>query len=560
MLQFKDYTLTSFLEGSTEAYSNLTALQTWRVKGSEVSYPVLLARSRSIAHFLANDGVKKGDAVAILGESCPNWTTAYFGINCAGAVAVPILPDFSEFDVQRIMNHSQAKVVFVNSKHASKVKGLGVKVIRMEDLFYIPDFESSDLKAVKFKDLGGIDTKATALSSDDMKVLEQRRPQEDDVASLIYTSGTTGTPKAVMLTNRNICWNAYVNSTTFIKITPGWDALSILPLSHVYEFTIGMLLLLISGVQIHYLGKAPSPASLMPALSEVRPHVVLSVPLLIEKVYRRALAPKIKEDTTLGKLYRNRLTAPFIKMILHSKVMKTFGGRVKFFGVGGAAFDPEAEAFFNEIRFPYAVGYGLTETSPLIAGFGPKAHSVGTVGFPIDGLSVKIDPENSEVLVKGPSVMKGYYRNDELNEEVFTKDGYFRTGDIGALTEEGRLVIKGRCKTMILGPSGENIYPESIEFLLDAEENVVESLVVADQTGRLTAMVHLDLETLKKKGIVAMENVEEYLEKILESVNSKLSAFSKIKNIKLQKVPFERTPSNKIKRFLYQQKVASTKA
>ena len=537
MKEPKEYTLTSMLETSAERFSNLTALQTWRDKQSAISYPDLLKRSLSVAHYLHWQGIGKGDRVAILGESCPNWGLAYLGINRAGAIAVPILPNFSKSEVQSILAHSGAVLAVVNSKNMDKVDGCGISIIRMEDMC-----EASS----------GVDTAGTILSESDKASLEKVRPEEDDVASIIYTSGTTGMPKAVMLTNRNIVWNAYVCSTPFIKIHPGWNALSILPMSHVYEFTIGFVLLLMNGVQIVYLGKAPSTDTLMPAMREIQPEVMLSVPLLIEKIYRRALLPKLKEGTRLGKLARNRLTAPIVYSIIGKKVRTIFGGRMRFFGVGGAAFDSEAESFFHKIHFPYALGYGLTETSPFIAGCGPKDQVPGTLGPVLDGLDVRLDPESGEVLIKGPSVMKGYYRNEELTREVFTEDGYFRTGDIGQF-KDGRLAIKGRCKTMILGPSGENIYPENIEFLINSEEDVLESLVVADQGG-LTAMIRLDMKALKKKGIIAIEAIQSRLDSILKAVNGKLSSFSRIRKAEIQEIPFERTPTDKIKRFLYQKK------
>ena len=537
MKEPKEYTLTSMLETSAERFSNLTALQTWRDKQSAISYPDLLKRSLSVAHYLHWQGIGKGDRVAILGESCPNWGLAYLGINRAGAIAVPILPNFSKSEVQSILAHSGASLAVVNSKNMDKVDGCGISIIRMEDMC-----EASS----------GVDTAGTILSESDKASLEKVRPSEDDIASIIYTSGTTGMPKAVMLTNRNIVWNAYVCSTPFIKIHPGWNALSILPMSHVYEFTIGFVLLLMNGVQIVYLGKAPSTDTLMPAMREIQPEVMLSVPLLIEKIYRRALLPKLKEGTRLGKFARNRLTAPIVYSIIGKKVRTIFGGRMRFFGVGGAAFDSEAESFFHRIHFPYALGYGLTETSPFIAGCGPKDQVPGTLGPVLDGLDVKLDPESGEVLIKGPSVMKGYYRNEELTREVFTEDGYFRTGDIGQI-KDGRLAIKGRCKTMILGPSGENIYPENIEFLINSEEDVLESLVVADQGG-LTAMIRLDMKALKKKGIIAIEAIQSRLDSILKAVNGKLSSFSRIRKAEIQELPFERTPTDKIKRFLYQKK------
>ena len=552
MLKLKDLTLTSVIEASASAFPHLNAVSTWREPESAMKFPVFLLRSRQIALFLLKKGVSKGDKVAILGESCPNWGLSYLAINRIGAIAVPILPNFSRDEVQSILKHSEAKFVVVNSKNASKVTGLDVELIRMDDMHHIPAKALKTFDGNNFKDLEGTDTAAFEVDNAALALLEEFRPHEEDLASIIYTSGTTGTPKAVMLTNRNIVWNAWVCSTPFIRIHPGWDALSILPMSHVYEFTIGFVLLLINGVCITYLGKAPSTDTLMPAMREVRPQVMLSVPLLIEKIYRRALLPKLKEGTKLGKLARNRLTAPFVHRIIGRKVRKTFGGRIRFFGVGGAAFDSEAEAFFHRIRFPYALGYGLTETAPFIAGCGPADQVPGTLGPVLKGLDVKLDPENSEVLIKGPSVMKGYYRNEELTREVFTEDGYFRTGDIGEF-RNGRLAIRGRCKTMILGPSGENIYPENIEFLINSEEDVIESLVVADQGG-LTAMIRLDMKALKKKGIVAIEAIQSKLDSIVKGVNSKLSSFSRIRKVEIRELPFERTPTDKIKRFLYQKK------
>lgn len=552
MIELKEYTLTTMLESATAAFRNLIALQTWRDEGSRITYGELLEQTFSFAQHIVAEGLSKGDRVAILGESCPHWGLSYLGVNRAGCVTVPILPNFSRDEVQGILAHSEAKLVVVNAKNASKVVGANVRIIRMEDLFLIDDSSLAFFDGKNFSDLDGVDTKGAVLSASDKAVLAERRLGEDDVVSIIYTSGTTGTPKAVMLTNRNVVWNAYVCSTPFIKITPGWNALSILPMSHVYEFTIGFLLLLINGVQIVYLGKAPSTDSLMPAFKEVQPEIMLSVPLLIEKIYRRALAPKIKEGTKLGKFARNKLTAPIVYRIIGKKVKTIFGGRLKFFGVGGAPFDAEAEAFFHRIHFPYALGYELTETSPFIAGCGPKDQVVGTLGPILAGLDVKLDPETDEVLIKGPSVMKGYYKNEALTREVFTEDGYFRTGDIGEF-RNGRLVIRGRCKTMILGPSGENIYPENIEFLINSEEAVVESLVIDDEGG-LTAMIRIDAKALKKKGIVAVDAIESYLNIVKSRVNEKLSSFSKIRKVEIQEEPFERTPTEKIKRFLYQRK------
>lgn len=547
-LEKGNYTIDKMVRACAQSYGTLTALTTYNKPETAIAYNQLEDMANEVALQLIRKGLPKGGKAAILSESCPNWGLSYFAINKAGAVAVPVLPNFSKTEVEKILEHSEAQYVFVNAANAAKIVDAKAKVIRIEDMAQIPVCEMKKLATCKFADLIGTSLLGTdSLKKKDQMMLEERAPKEDDIASIIYTSGTTGTPKGVMLTNKNLVWNAVTCSTPFIKIHRGWSALSILPLSHVYEFTIGLLLLLINGCTITYLGKAPSTNTLMPALKGVRPHIVLSVPLLIEKVYRRALAPKFKEGTTLAKFAGNRLTSRFVYNMVGRKVIKTFGGRLRFFGVGGSKLDPEVEAFLDKINFPYALGYGLTETSPFIAGCGPKDHVVGTLGAPIEGLDVRIAPEDGEIQLKGPSIMKGYYKMPELTKETFTEDGYFRTGDLGAF-EDGRLVIKGRSKSMILGSGGENIYPDNIESLINAQDFVVESLVVPEDRS-LTAMVRLDIKALNKtfKDI----DIQDFLEKIRSEVNQKLASFSRIHRIKLQETPFERTPTEKIKRYLY---------
>ncbi len=539
-LQEGQYTIACMLKECSKNYKNLKALEIYKKQDSAMSYSELEQKATSLASYLILGGIQKGDKIAILSESCPNWALSYFATNLAGAIAVPILPNFSKTEVEKILEHSESKCVFVNKTNVFKVESSNALAIQIETAHEIkPDFdtrkETSSLK-INFSQKANI-----------TEQLKLREPHEDDVASIIYTSGTTGTPKGVMLTNKNLVWNAITCSTPFITIHKGWSALSILPLSHVYEFTIGLLLLLINGCSITYLGKAPSQNTLMPALKNVRPHIVLSVPLLIEKVYKRALAPKFKERTMSAKLAKCVLTSRLIYSIVGYKVRKTFGGRLVFFGVGGSKLDPNAEAFLDKIHFPYALGYGLTETSPFIAGCGPKDHVVGTLGKPIEGLDVRIAPENGEIQLKGPSIMKGYYKMPDLTEMSFTSDGYFKTGDLGEF-KNGRLVIKGRSKSMILASGGENIYPDNIEELINSQDFVVESLVIPEDTS-LTAMVRLDLKELQK---VSKEiSIQDFLEKIRATVNEKLASFSKIHKIKLQEIPFERTPTEKIKRYLY---------
>lgn len=546
------YTIKNMIEECAELYSNNLALTTYKKPETSITFKQLNLWAKSTAAFLINNGVKKGTKVAILAESCPNWGLSYFAINMAGGIAVPILPNFSKDEVQKILDHCEAKFIFVNKANINKVvcseqNKNNIKVIRIEDMSFIASKEINYLASEGFENLKGLNIQNTTITAEAESKLTKQCPNEDDIASIIYTSGTTGTPKGVMLTNKNLVWNAKVCSTPFIKIHVGWKALSILPLSHVYEFTIGLLLILMNGASVTYLGKAPSVGSLMPALKDVRPHIMLTVPLLIEKVFRRAIQPKFKEGTKLNKLMQNRLLLKPIHQIIGKKMVKVFGGRIKFFGIGGSKLDPQVEEFLEKANFPYALGYGLTETSPFIAGCGPKDHVVGTLGKVLDGLDVRIAPEDGEIQIKGPTVMKGYYKMPELTAEAFTQDGYFRTGDLGKF-ENGRLAINGRSKSLILGANGENIYPDTIENLINAQEYVIESLVIPDNKN-LTAMVRLDIQEIQKA--LGSINIQEFLEKIKQDINSKLASFSRINNIKLQEQPFERTPTEKIKRYLY---------
>ena len=334
-------------------------------------------------------------------------------------------------------------------------------------------------------------------------------------------------------------------------------------MSHVYEFTIGQILPLMVGVEITFLGRPPAVSVLLPALSEVRPHVMLTVPLLIEKVYKAAVLPVLRDNKKISSMLNKPIIGSFVYRTIGKKLMKTFGHNLVFFGIGGAPLDKDVEIFLHKAHFPYAIGYGLTETSPLVAGCG-SAHSrqhPGFVGEIVTDDDVILLDKNSEgvgeIAVKGPNVMKGYYNRDDLNSEVFTEDGYFRTGDLGFIDSHNRLSIRGRVKTMILGPGGENIYPELIESLINNQSFVEESLVVPEDGG-LVALIKIDVNMMAEKmKISAMEAHQEalkYIKTIRADVNTQLSSFSRISDVKLQEEPFARTPTQKIKRFLYGKK------
>ncbi|NCD05203.1 MAG: long-chain fatty acid--CoA ligase [Spirochaetia bacterium] len=520
---------------------------------------------QNIRAFLVNKGLKKGDKVALLGESSPNWMIAYFSITTIGAIAVPILPEFSKKEIAKILEHSEAKAIVVNSKQFDKVSTFCIDnpraVVRMDDLFYIPEKLFCDIKEKKdFEEAAGIDIKSYKRRAKENKELDEIKVNEDDLASIIYTSGTTGTSKGVMLSHKNLVWNADISSDAYVKITPRYKFLSILPVAHVYEFTEGQLLMMMNGAQIIFLGKPPAPSILLPALNKIKPQILLSVPLLMEKVYRSAVLPTINKNKNIQNLIKNPITRPLIYRLIGSKLKITFGGRVKFFGLGGAPLDKEVEDFLYRAKFPYAIGYGLTETSPLVAACGYKKsdHKRGTIGKFVPNVQYKLlnkDPKTGvgEIVVKGPGVMKGYYKNNELNKEVFTEDGYFRTGDLGVVVKK-RLLLKGRSKTMILGSGGENIYPEAIESIFNNQEFVEETLVIPEGSS-LVALIKIDYEAFAKITKLSFEDSKaaafEYINKLKRDINKELNSFSKIHEVTLQDEPFQRTPTQKIKRFLY---------
>jgi long-chain acyl-CoA synthetase len=386
--------------------------------------------------------------------------------------------------------------------------------------------------------------------------------EEEELASIIYTSGTTGNSKGVMLTHKNLSWTTQ-QCYTLQEIKTSDRFLSILPLSHTLENTVGFLLPVKYGASVHYLQKPPVPSVLMPAFQEVKPTIMLSVPLIIEKVFRAKIYPEFQKSAVVSKLY----SVAFFRKLLHKvaakKLHKTFGGHLHFFGIGGAKLDPTVERFLMEGGFPYAIGYGLTETSPLLAGAVGKNRKLGSTGIAMEGVQLRIanaDPltGEGEIQAKGLNVMRGYYKAPEITKEVFTEDGWFKTGDRGCFDKTNRLHIKGRIKTMIVGASGENIYPEEIESVINKMRFVLESLVI-EKKGKLVAMIHLNMEEIEanfkhmkaEAQLYIHEKSEEILKEIQKKVNEEVNKFSRIQQVILQPDPFEKTPTKKIKRFLY---------
>jgi len=392
--------------------------------------------------------------------------------------------------------------------------------------------------------------------------LISEKVHEDDTAALIYTSGTTGMSKGVMLSHKNLVLDAWI-TTRFQPVKTGDRLLSVLPLSHTYECTIGFIIPMMGGACVYYLDKPPTARVLVPAMQKIRPTMILTVPLIIEKIFKTQVYPQLNANPVFRALYKMPPTRKFLHQMAGKKLMKTFGGELHFFGIGGALVSWEVERFLSEAGFPYAIGYGLTETAPLIAGSHPRDTRFRSTGQVLEHLQLRIadpDPKTriGEIQVKGETVMKGYYKDPVKTAEAFTKDGFFKTGDLGILRKKRYLYIIGCSKNVIVAASGENIYPEEVENKLNEHEAVLESLVL-DVGGVLTARVFLSPEYLEKHHHTSRltsakhkKLVDALLDEIKSQANQNLSSFSRIKRIIEQQEPFEKTATQKIKRFLYQ--------
>ena len=514
----------------------------------ERTYSQLEKEVNQVAIQLMCSGITKGDKVAILSSNMPNWGIVFFAITTIGAIAVPILPDFSPSEISNIIEHSESKLIFVSENLLSKIGLISSDAVK--EVISIETFQ-------KISGPAETGNRVKTIIPDDI--------EEDDLASIIYTSGTTGKSKGVMLSHKNIVWDAE-HGGLIHKITSDDRFLSVLPLSHTYENTLGLIFPVMYGSSVHYLKKVPTPAVLIPALQTVRPTAMLTVPLIIEKIYKKQIEPTFNKNIFISTLYKIAPVRQLLNRIAGKKLMETFGGELIFFGIGGAKLDGKVEKFLREAKFPYSIGYGLTETAPLIAGAAPRVSRLQTIGPAMPGVALIVnqpDPKTGqgEIWAKGPNVMKGYFKEPELTKEVITEDGWFKTGDLGSFDKEGYLSFKGRLKNMIVSSSGENIYPEEIESIINDFKHVVESLVI-QRKGKLVALVLLNMEELEAKyqafrGQADLYNekindmLKDLLEELQQYVNSQVNKFSQVQLVILQPQPFERTPTQKIKRFLY---------
>lgn len=509
------------------------------IKKEKLTYNQFGERVEQLTEIFNKNGIKSGEKIAILGNNMPNWAVSYIAATTSSRIAVPILPDFTAFEIANVIEHSESSVIIVSDKLSYKIS----KVISEKfDLIISMD----SLEIVKHRE--GAEYILNAL------------PNPDDLATIIYTSGTSGTSKGVMLSHRNLVTQNYM-ANKLMPIFPDDVFLSILPLSHAYECSLGLILPLSRGAQVVYLDGAPTPSLLLPALAEVKPTIMLSVPLIVEKIYKNKIRPMFTKNWIMQFLYSIHFIRRGFHKVAGKKLCQSFGGRLRFFGIGGSKLDGVVERFLSDAGFPYSIGYGLTETAPLLAGALPGKVTWQSTGPHLPDLEMKILNPNKkgigEIVVKGPNVMEGYYKDPNTTASCFTDEGWFRTKDLGYFDKKGNLFIKGRKDNMIVGPNGENIYPEEIEAVINEHDLVLESLVV-NIKGKLTAMVHYNYEQIEKlhtfseEAVVNMEQrVSEIKKDLMTYVNDRVNKSSKIIDIIEQAVPFEKTATQKIKRYLY---------
>lgn len=502
----------------------------------EYTYAGFKAQCDSLSKQLTQFGIGASDKVAILSQNMPEWTVAFFATVPFGRIAIPILPESSANEVTNILNHSESKVLFVSKKLLPNVSRECI-----DKLTLVIDIET-------FAFIKQDNDKFTC----DGKVA---MPMPDDIATIIYTSGTTGNAKGVVLSHRNLtscvasCFHAQPRNEK-----DRW--LSILPMSHTLELTLGVLYPMYVGACVYYMSKPPVPALLLKAIQAVKPTTMLSVPLIIEKIYRSSIVPTIKKSRVLS--WMNTHMNLLMCKIIGLKLKKTFGGHLSFFGIGGAKLDTEVETFLLRAGFPYAVGYGLTETSPLLSFTVGKTRTPGSIGYTVKNVELRLDninPETGEgeIVAKGPNVMLGYYKDPERTRKAFTADGWFRTNDLACIDEKGRYYIKGRLSNMILGSSGENIYPEEIEQVINGIDDVDESIIVP-RDGKLVALVTFNENVIdwnQEGEDEFFRKIEEYKARILGIVNKNVNRTSKVSAVQILREPFEKTATRKIRRFKY---------
>lgn len=545
MNKYGKITLPGVLERSVNKFGKRIAFSF--IKETPITFNEVGEKVNALVAFLEETGIKSGDKVGILSINMPNWGVSYFAIASMGAVVVPMLPDFNKDEISNVIDHSEMKAIFVSKSLKRKISDKHIS--QLGCLIHMEDFSSSS------------DSCKSEFNIDATPQLNYS-VNENDLASIIYTSGTTGKPKGVMLSHKNVIFTAEA-SREIPPIVAGDRYLSILPLSHTYENTLGLILPVMCGAAVYYLRKPPTASVLVPAMKLIRPTVMLSVPLIIEKIYKSKVLPSFNKNLTTRLLYRIPFLRRKFNLLAGKKLFRTFGGEVKFFGIGGAKLNKEVERFLIEAKFPYSIGYGLTETAPLIAGMAVGVRKLQSTGQILKGVKVKINnPQKysgeGEIWVKGANVMLGYYKEPKLTSEVLTKDGWFKTGDLGLLDDNKDLFIRGRSKNVIIGSSGENIFPEDIESIINNFKHVAESVVI-QQKGKLVALVHFNREEIEQQYTNLREEVSLFVDNKCDELKNELQIYVNAKVNKISHIhavipvaeEFQKTATKKIKRFVY---------
>lgn len=499
--------------------------------------------------------VRRGDKIALIGKDSSRWCIAYMAVVTYGAIIVPILQDFNPNDVHHIINHSESVFLFVSDRIWDSLEEDKIEEVR--GVFSLSDYRclhQRDGENIQ-KLMKSLDEKMTekypgGFTQEDIKYAEL---DNDKVVEINYTSGTTGFSKGVMLTGNNLAGNV-TYARTLDLLFRGERELCFLPLAHAYSCAFNLLVPMAFGVHVYLLGKVPSPKILLKAFEEVKPNLILMVPLILEKIYKKMILPQLNKRTL-----KLALNIPLLDSRIYTQIRKhlvdALGGRFREVIVGGAAMNQEVTDFLYKIKFPFTIGYGMTECGPLISYDHNNEYVPGSCGQILKGImKVRIDSEDpynkvGEIQVSGENVMKGYYKNDEATQNVFTEDGWLRTGDLGTIDHDNRIFIRGRSKTMILGASGQNIYPEEIESKLNNLPFVMESLVV-EKNGKLIGMVYPDYDTVDSTGI-SHTDLPVIMEQNRIELNKLLAPYETISEIQLYPTEFEKTPKKSIKRYLY---------
>lgn len=528
-------------------------------KGATLQYHDVARKIEKLHIMFESSGVKQGDKIALCGRNSAAWAAAFLAVLTYGAIAVPILHEFTAEQIHNIVNHSDAKILFAGDVVATQIDA--TKMPSLEGIIYIPDYSlvlsRTDKLTYAREHLNEIFGQRYPKYFRKEHVHYYTEKSPDELAVINYTSGTTGFSKGVMIPYRALWSNIdFAFSVIGDQVKKGNNVICILPMAHMYGMSFEFLFEFIAGCHIFYLTRIPSPAIIAQAFSEVKPKIIISVPLIIEKIIKKKVFPKIQDPKL-----RLLMKMPGINKRVYEKicdqVTKAFGGEFYEVIIGGAAFNQEVESFLHRIGFHYTVGYGATECAPIICYADYKTYVPGSCGRAAKNMQVKVvseDPVNTpgEILAKGPNVMLGYYKNEEATQASIDADGWFHTGDLGLMDEDGNLFIKGRSKNMLLGSNGQNIYPEEIEDKLNSMSMVSESVVI-QEGDKLVGLVYPDLDTAKQIGF-SESDLNTIMEQNRKQLNANLPAYCHLSEIRLHDSEFEKTPKRSIKRFLYTKK------